>query len=111
MLLAAFLESAAAHAGQEASYAYAADSFYLPSPLEQYLGLAAPAIYVSFNRGASWDRCAAGLETPAWSHAPLIPLEPGTDADGKPAPPSVAAVREALETCAFGRAQPHGDEL
>lgn len=117
VLLAAFLESAAAHAGERAAYAYSAESYFVESPLERHLGLTAPAVFVSTDGGETWARCAAGLDTPAWSHAPLTLLEPRMDAEGKPAPPSVAVVREALELCVFdgaepsGTAQLHGEEL
>lgn len=117
VLLAAFLESAAAHAGERAAYAYSAETFYLESALERHLDLVAPAVFVSPDRGETWVRCAAGLDTPAWSHAPLTLLEPRMDAEGRPAPPSVAVVREALELCVFDGAEPsrtaqvHGEEL
>ena len=113
VLLAAFLASAAAHAGARAAYALSAESTYVPSAVETQLALRAPAVFVSRDGGASWARCSALLEAPSWSHAPPTLVTPRTDADGKPLPPDGDLVRAALDECVLGEGgdAPGKDEL
>ena len=70
----------------------------MASPLEKALRLKAPAVYLSTDQGAFWDRCPL-LQTPQWSHAPPLAQTPEPDEEGRPRALTVASIRERIEAC------------